>query len=155
MEAKLVIAGEAKEAEYFDRVKKSIEYHGIGDMVELLGYINHAQMEHELARASVFLLPSRQENSPMAIAEAMAAGIPVITSNRCGMPYMVHEGQTGFLIDPESTSQITQRLTQLVSSQQLCERMGRIGRQTAMERFHPHTIALRTKAVYERICTGV
>lgn len=151
-EAKLVIAGEPEESEYFNRVKQIIEQYEIGDRVELLGHINHVQLEHELARASVFLLPSRQENSPMAIAEAMAAGIPVIASNRCGMPYMIKEGQTGFLIDPESTEQIVQRLTQLVGSQQLCQQMGQAGHQTAMERFHPHVVALRTKAVYERIC---
>jgi glycosyltransferase involved in cell wall biosynthesis len=154
-EAKLVIAGEPQETEYFNRVKQRIEQHGIGNRVELLGHINHAQLEHELARASVFLLPSRQENSPMAIAEAMAAGIPVIASNRCGMPYMVSEGQTGFLIDPESTDQITQRLIQLVGSQQLCQKMGQAGRRVAMERFHPHSVALRTRAVYERVCTSV
>ena len=90
----------------------------------------------------------------MAIAEAMAAGIPVIASNRCGMPYMIEEGQTGFLIDPESTEQIVQRLTQLVGSQQLCQQMGQAGHQTAIERFHPNAVALRTKAVYEKICTS-
>jgi glycosyltransferase involved in cell wall biosynthesis len=151
-EAKLVIAGEPCEARYFDRVKQTIERYGIGNRVELLGHINRAQLEHELARASVLLLPSRQENSPMAVAEAMAAGIPVIASNRCGMPYMIQEGKTGFLIDPESTEQIAQRLALLVGSQQLCRQMGQAGRQTAMERFHPHAVALRTKAVYERIC---
>jgi glycosyltransferase involved in cell wall biosynthesis len=150
--AKLIIAGEAKEAEYLNRIRHRVEHHGIGDRVELLGYINHVQLEHELARASVFLLPSRQENSPMAIAEAMAAGIPVIASNRCGMPYMVQEGQTGFLIDPESTEQIADRLARLVDSRQLCQQMSWAGRQTAMERFHPHAVALQTKAVYERIC---
>jgi len=152
VEARLVIAGEPQEAEYFNRVKQSVEGYGIGERVELLGHINHVQLEQELARASVFLLPSRQENAPMAIAEAMAAGVPVIASNRCGMPYMIEEGQTGFLIEPESTDQIAQRLTQLVGSPQLCQRMGRIGRQTAQSRFHPHAVARQTKAVYERIC---
>ena len=152
VEARLVIAGEPQEAEYFNRVKQSVEGYGIGERVELLGYINHARLEQELAKASVLLLPSRQENAPMAIAEAMAAGVPVIASNRCGMPYMIEEGQTGFLIDPESTDQIAQRLTQLVGSPQLCQQMGRIGRQTALSRFHPHAVARQTKAVYERIC---
>ena len=151
-EARLVIAGEAMDAEYGNRVKQAIRHHGLETSVEMLGHINHAQLEHELARASVFLLPSKQENSPMAIAEAMAAGIPVIASNRCGMPDMIQEGQTGFLIDPETTDQITRRLTQLIINQQLCQQMGQAGRRMAMDRFHPHTVALRTKAVYERIC---
>lgn len=153
-QAQLVIAGEPKEAEYYNRVKRCIDNNRLGNRVELLGHINHTQLEQELARTSVFFLPSRQENSPMAIAEAMATGIPIIASNRCGMPYMISEGKTGFLIDPESTDQITQRLIQLVGSQQLCQQIGLAGRHMALERFHPNAVALRTKAVYEKICTS-
>ena len=153
-DARLVIAGEAKESDYLSRVKRSIEKHRLADRVEMLGHIDHVRLKHELAKASVFLLPSRQENSPMAIAEAMAASLPVIASNRCGMPYMVKEGQTGFLVDPESTDQIADRLSQLVGSQQLCTQMAEAGRRVAMERFYPHIVAERTRAVYERICTN-
>jgi glycosyltransferase involved in cell wall biosynthesis len=151
-EARLVLAGEAQEAEYLHRVKESIAHHGIGPRVEMLGHINHAQLMQELARASIFLLPSRQENSPMAIAEAMAAGLPVVAANRCGMPYMVQEGKTGFLIDPESIDQIAQRLSQLVDSPRLCEQMGQAAHQLAMERFHPHMVAQKTQTVYRQIC---
>jgi len=149
--AKLVIAGEPQETEYFNRVQQSIDQYGISSRVELLGHIDHVQLEQELARASVFLLPSRQENSPMAIAEAMAAGIPVIASNRCGMPYMIEEGQTGFLIDPESIEQIAERMIRLLGSQQLSHQMGQAGRQAARERFHPHTVAQKTRDIYKRI----
>ncbi len=151
-QAKLIIAGQAREQDYFNRIKQSITQHRIGDKVELLGHINHVQLADELARACVFLLPSRQENSPMAIAEAMAAGVPVIASNRCGMPYMVTEGQNGFLVEPESTEQITDRLARLAGSPQLCQQMSQAGRKAAMERFHPAAVAQKTKAVYERIC---
>ena len=87
----------------------------------------------------------------MAIAEAMAAGLPVVASDRCGMPYMIREGQTGFLIDPDSSGQIADRLNRLVESPLLCEQMGQAGRQAARERFHPRAVAEKTKAVYERI----
>ena len=151
-QAKLIIAGQAREQDYFNQVKQRIKQHQISEKVELLGHINHLQLADELARADVFLLPSRQENSPMAIAEAMAAGIPVIASNRCGMPYMVAEGQSGFLVEPESTEQIADCLTRLVGSPQLCQQMSQGGRKAAMERFHPHAVAQKTRAVYERIC---
>jgi glycosyltransferase involved in cell wall biosynthesis len=154
--AKLIIAGEAqaRDREYMNRVQQRIEKHRIGDKVEMLGHINHQQLLKELGRASVFLLPSRQENAPMAIAEAMAAGIPVMASNRCGMPYMVQEDQTGFLIDPESTEQIADRLARLVGSRPLCQQMGQAGHRVALERFHPRAVAQKTRAVYERICAG-
>jgi len=152
--AKLNIAGEPQQAEYYNRVLKCIGDNKLGDRVKLLGHVNRAQLEFELARASVLLLPSRQENAPMAIAEAMAAGVPVIASNRCGMPYMVKDGQTGFLVDPESTEQIAQRLKQFLGSEELCAQMGRAGRKVALERFHPDAVAIRTKAVYEQVCAS-
>lgn len=150
-QARLVIGGEAKEAEYLERVRKSIERHGISEKVDMLGHVNHAQLMEELGKASVFLLPSRQENSPMAIAEAMAAGIPVIASNRCGMPYMVREGQTGLLIDPESTEQIAECMHQLLASPETARQMGQAGRRLAFERFHPRAVAEKTVDVYKRI----
>jgi glycosyltransferase involved in cell wall biosynthesis len=151
-EGRLVIAGQAKEEAYLARVKEAIARHGIETKVEMLGHVNHTQLMEELRRASVFLLPSRQENSPMAIAEAMAAGIPAIAANRCGMPYMIEEGRTGYLIDPESTEQIADRLTRLVASQSLCEQMGQAGREVALKRFHPRAVAEKTREVYRRIC---
>lgn len=153
-EARLVIAGEAKKDDYFNQIQQSIKKHAIANRIKMLGHINHEQLMEELAKASVFLLPSRQENAPMAIAEAMAAGIPVITSNRCGMPYMVQDGQTGYLVDPESNDQIMNCLIRLISSEQLCWKMGETARQVAVERFHPRAVALKTKAVYEEICAN-
>jgi len=120
--------------------------------VEFLGHVNHARLVQELSRASVFLLPSRQENAPMAIAEAMAAGIPVIASNRCGMPYMISEGQTGFLIDPESTDWIARRLDELLAAPELAHRMGQAGHCVALDRFHPRAVAEKTLAVYRQVC---
>jgi glycosyltransferase involved in cell wall biosynthesis len=153
-EARLVIAGAAREAAYRNRIQQAVDRHELADRVDMLGHIDHEQLMQELARASVLLLPSRQENAPMAIAEAMAAGIAIITSNRCGMPYMVDEGRTGFLVDPESTEQIAERLARLLENEGLCREMGEAGRQVALERFHPHAVAEKTRAVYERICTN-
>lgn len=151
-QSKLVIAGQARKPEYLNRIKQFIEKNAISDRVEILGHINHLWLEEELARASVFLLPSRQENAPMAIAEAMAAGIPIISSDRCGMPYMVQEGKTGFLINPESTEQIIDRLAKLLCLEQLCQQMGLAGHEIAKERFHPRAVAEKTRNVYRKIC---
>ena len=136
-----LVVGQAREQDYFNRIKHAIRQNKVSDNVELLGHINHFQLARELEKASVFLLPSRQENSPMAIAEAMAAGVPVVVSDRCGMPYMVEEGKTGYLVNPESTKNIADCLAKLLESGQLCRQMGHEGRQSAMKRFHPKTVA--------------
>ena len=124
-EGTLVIAGQTKEPAYHQKVLDAIARHQLTARVELLGHIDHRRLMEELAKASKFLLPSRQENSPMAIAEAMAAGLPVIASNRCGMPFMVTENETGFLIEPEDTEQIAERLTWLLQDPAASRQMGR------------------------------
>ena len=147
----LVIAGDAREPSYLDRVNAAMERRGVSSRVELLGHINHERLIQELARASVMLLPSLQENAPMAITEAMAVGVPVIASNRCGMPFIVEEGGSGFLIDPTNTDQIADRLTKILRSSRLREKMGRRGREIALARFHPDVVARKTMGVYVEI----
>ncbi len=146
----LVIAGEAKLPPYKERVVREIKEAGIECHVEFLGHINREQLERELSRTSVLLLPSLQENAPMAISEAMAAGIPVVTSNRCGMPYMVEEGGSGFLVDPLDPAQVGQRLAELLRSPELRQKMGGRGQEIAISRFHPDVVAVKTREVYEK-----
>ena len=152
VEAILVIAGTHKDPGYYDRVLACVRQHGLGGRVKLLGHVGREQLEQELARASILLLPSRQENAPMAIAEAMAAGVPVVTSDLCGMPYMVQEGRSGLLVDPEDPDQIADRLVRLCSDAAMREQFGCAGREIALTRFHPLAVARQTRAVYQMVC---
>jgi len=145
----LAVAGEAKLSSYKELLLREIRDLGIDSHVEFLGHINREQLEHELRRTTILLLPSLQENAPMAISEAMAASIPVVTSNRCGMPYMVADGESGFLVDPNDSVQIGERLKELLLSPELCQKMGARGREIARERFHSDAVAIKTRAVYE------
>jgi glycosyltransferase involved in cell wall biosynthesis len=145
----LVVAGEAKLPSYKELLLREIRDLGIENNVEFLGHINREQLENELRRSTILLLPSLQENAPMAISEAMAASIPVVTSNRCGMPYMVAEGKSGFLVDPTDIVQIGERLKEILLSPELCQQMGAQGRAIALERFHSDAVAAKTRAVYE------
>jgi len=150
----LVIAGQAKESSYQQKVLHTIARHGLTDRVELLGHIDHVRLMEELGKSTVLLLPSRQENSPMAIAEAMAAGLPVIASNCCGMPYMVTENQTGFLIDPEDVGQISDRLTRFLKDPATARQMGLAGRRMAEQRFAPRQVSEQTRLVYRDVVSA-
>lgn len=145
----LVVAGEPQMPSYKELVLQEIKNLGIQNHVEFLGYINREQLEAELRRTTILLLPSLQENAPMAISEAMAASIPVVTSNRCGMPYMVADGESGYLIDPTDSRQMGERLKKLLLSPELCRKMGARGREIALQRFHSDAVATKTRLVYE------
>ena len=148
IEGELRIAGAVWEDRYGERVRERIRALGLEKRVILLGRIGTGRIREELSQAGVFALASLEENSPMGIEEAMAAGVPVVTSNRCGMPYMVRHGESGFLVDPNDPADIARRLERLMNDDVLREGMGKRSREIASERFHPRIVARRTREVY-------
>jgi glycosyltransferase involved in cell wall biosynthesis len=150
VDATLRVAGPVTDASYGRSVRAAIERHGLGEHVHLLGPVPAPAIQRELTRASAFALVSLEENSPMGIEEAMAAGVPVVTSNRCGMPYMVRDGDTGFLVNPMDARDIAESLRVLLERPALRASMGQLGRAVARDRFHPDAVARRTRDVYHR-----
>lgn len=146
----LRLAGPVTEATYGQRLRDRIRALSLDERVVLLGQIGSAQIADELTTASVFALVSLEENSPMGIEEAMAAGVPVVTSNRCGMPYMVRDGETGFLVNPDDSGSIADRLSEVLTDDSGRAAMGARSREVARERFHPDRVAHRTREVYHR-----
>jgi len=138
------------ESKYIDLIYHFIHEQGLDKNIKLLGRVSYETIQNEMAHASVFILVSLEENSPMGIEEAMAAGVPVITSNRCGMPYMVRDCESGFLVNPNDPNDIARRLEQILTNDQLRCAMGVKGREIALERFHPAKVAARTREVYLR-----
>lgn len=146
----LRIAGAASDLVYLRRVEEFVAARGLGDRVTLLGRLGMAEIARELEAASVFALVSLEENSPLAIEEAMAAGVPVLTSNRCGMPYMIRHGESGFLVDPLDAQDIADRLGELLQDDARRSAMGSEARRVATDRFAPDSVARRTRDVYLR-----
>jgi glycosyltransferase involved in cell wall biosynthesis len=155
IDARLRIAGRVTHDGYGRRLQSRIRELGLEERVVLLGPTPSPRIREELAQASVFALASFEETAPVAIEEAMAAGVPVVTSNRCGMPYMVREAESGFLVEPSDPTEIAERLGQILVDGTLRSRMGARSRAIAEERFHPLPIARRTLQVYERATRGV
>lgn len=148
IDAELRLAGPIIDTGYGRRVEERIREHGLGGRIVLLGSEPSSRVREELSSACVFALVSLEENSPMGIEEAMAAGVPVVTSNRCGMPYMVRDGESGFLVDPNDPEDIAGRLRQLLLDEELRNAMGETSRRIAFDRFHPAVVARRTREIY-------
>ena len=148
--AELRLAGPVKEEEYGQKLQERIAELKLQDKVKLLGSIGSTQVRVELASAAAFALVSYEEGSPMGIEEAMAVGVPIVTSNRCGMPYMVRDGESGYLVDPDDIEEITDRFEALFADDAGRRRMEAQARATARERFHPEVVARRTREVYYR-----
>jgi glycosyltransferase involved in cell wall biosynthesis len=147
-DASLRIAGESTDPRYAAKLTDSVLSLGLEERVKLLGALSRQRLLEEYRRASVLVLPSAQETSPMAIAEAMAAGIPVVATRVGGVPHLVEEGHTGFLVDVGDTRLLAQRVAQLLGDAQLHDSFASAARSRA-ERFRAAAVAARVRAVYE------
>ena len=145
------IAGEASDSNYYHMIKATINDLGISDHVTLLGRVDQEKIKQELAEATVFVLPSKQENAPMAIAEAMAMGVPPISTNVCGMPYMITEGETGFLVEPDNPAELAKRILLMVQDIDCHKRISLSAIKEARDKYHPDSVARRTIQLYKQL----
>jgi glycosyltransferase involved in cell wall biosynthesis len=149
VDATLHVAGPRPLASYAEAVEQRVAALGLADRVRLLPSLPTDQVRDELSRASVLALVSLEENAPLTVQEAMAAGVPVVASDRCGMPFQVADGESGFLVDPADTGAIASAFERLLRDAAMREAFGRRGRELARDRYHPDVVAARTRAVYE------
>jgi glycosyltransferase involved in cell wall biosynthesis len=99
---------------------------------------NSPTMKELYARADIFALPTRGDCTPLVIAEAMASGLPVVTTAVGSIPDMVRSGENGLVVEPGDTGQLAQALRSLVEDRASRERMGAESRAIA-EREHDAT----------------
>jgi glycosyltransferase involved in cell wall biosynthesis len=116
-----------------------------------IGLCDRKQMIAEYQRATLVCLPSRAESAPMVIAEAMAVGRPVVATRVGGVGEMVEDGVTGRLCSPDDPEGLAQCLVDVLQGDALRETMGEQGRQLALERHHPESVARRTVEIYSTI----
>lgn len=147
----LRIAGAADSAAYLQACEKEIKAHNLENSVHLLGNISVKDVQSELSRANCLAIPSFQENAPLTIAEAMAAGVPVVGAKVGGIPEMVEHEKTGLLIDPYDTKNIYEAVSRILSEESLARSMGRSAREVARKRFAASVVADKTLRVYREV----
>ncbi len=148
--AQLTIIGPTVDPLYESRLQELVGRLKLGNAIEFLGHVDNAILLDRMRACSVLALFSRQENSPMVIAQAMAIGKPVVASNVGGIPEMVQDGYTGFLVESGDEQALAIRIVELMQSPDLCYRMGQNAHEVATRRFAPEVIAQRTIEAYRR-----
>ncbi len=107
----------------------------IGDSVDFVGPVPHEQMPLYLAKMDIFVVPSLSEAWGRAAAEASAMGLPVVASAVGGLPEVVIDGVTGFLVAPRDHEAIAQKLICLIENPALRSSMGTMGRKFVMDNY--------------------
>ena len=133
-DARMVVVGvrrsRAYEAEYADAVEAAA-----GDDPRIEVHPVTSEPERFLERADALVLLSKNEVTPCVISEAMAHGIPVVSTGIGGIPEMVRDGREGFLVDDGDDAAGVAALRALVRDPARCREMGRRGRATYEAKF--------------------
>ena len=103
-------------------------------------------------RADLFLLPSLFEGTPLTLIEAMAAGLPVVTTDTCGMKDVVSDGSTGLLVPTRTPEAVAAAVERLLSDSSLRAQLGRAAHALAVERYTWERVAAPVADVYDRLC---
>ncbi|ESA38759.1 glycosyl transferase group 1 [Leptolyngbya sp. Heron Island J] len=118
----LVLSGDG---ELYHALEKQVESLNLKSVVHFTGFLQQKELLPYLAHASCFIHASAQEQWGLVVNEAMAAGLPVIVSNRCGcFEDLVIEGVNGFGFDPNSQDQLTDIMLKVSSSDVDLDEMG-------------------------------
>ena len=104
-----------------------------------------------LTHATVFVCPSIYEPMGIVNLEAMACETAVVASRVGGIPEVVAEGETGYLVEPANPEELAARVNELVGDPELAARFGKAGRERAVEHFSWRAIAERTAELYRSL----
>lgn len=126
-----------------------IEALGLGETVLLAGWRDH--VADDLAAASVVALSSTWEGSPLAVAEAMYLGRPVVATAVGAVPELVEHGRTGLLVPPGDPGALAGALAELLGDPARAEAMGAAGRERVASRLDPERVLDDTEAVYREV----
>jgi glycosyltransferase involved in cell wall biosynthesis len=117
-----------------------------------LGRIDNERiMSFALSVADLFVLPTRSDNLPNVILEAMACGIPVVSFAVGGIPDMVRNGRTGLLAPPENVTALRGAIETILSDDELRLRMSSESRKIAVKEYALEVPARRHKILYEKL----
>ena len=149
-----VIVGEHGEHEH--ELRRQIAAHGLRDRVRLLGPLEQARLYGEYQSADLFCLPCRvldngdRDGLPNVLMEAMACGLPVITTPVSGIPEIIKDGQNGTLVPPDDAEALANAIQRLSSNRMLARNLGRAGRRTVLERFDGDRTAVELASLFAR-----
>jgi glycosyltransferase involved in cell wall biosynthesis len=115
------------------------------------GWAGRDDLKRHLKQAAFVALPSLEDNCPMVVLEAMAAGVPVLASNIGGVPDLIETGKTGLLCDPKQPETFRLAAARLMEDPEFSRQLATQAKLQALERFHPRVVAHQHVEIYREV----
>jgi glycosyltransferase involved in cell wall biosynthesis len=140
----LLIAGEGGQLHFLQQEAREL---GVSEHVKLLGFRDDVP---SLLRAmNVFVLPSLSEGLPLSILEALALEVPVVATNVGGIPEVIEDRVTGFLVPPASPQLLADRIAEAITAPEKAFELAQAGRKKVQEVFGVRQMVERYESLYE------
>lgn len=140
-DAALYVCGGTGDNAYKDEIDDFIESKNIGSSIKFLGVVDRRKLVELLGECVALSLPSYQETSPGVICQAMAAGRVAVASPVGGVPEMIEDGVTGFLVDADDSQLLANRIIELMDNFNSAAQMGAAAREVARTRYNARDVA--------------
>lgn len=145
-EARLLIVGDGPERDNLEVIAKQL---GINNQVFFLGTRNDIPLI--LSALDIFVLCSHSEGLSLTILEAMAASLPVVATKVGGNPEVIQEGYNGFLVPPDSTVELAEKISLILKNRELGYRLGARGRELIEENYSTLKMVYQYECIYDEL----
>ena len=125
----LTVVGDGDDRSMYEDLTATM---GLGDMTTFTGWLERGALAEAYRAAAAFALPSINDSFPLAITEAMATGLPIVSTPVGGIPTLVDDGTDGLLVAPADINGLVEALKRILTDKSLANRMGAAGRHKAV-----------------------
>lgn len=149
-----VLVGE--KGDELEAIRAQIKEHGLSEQIELRGPVTHAQLRATYARASVFVLPclvaadGDRDGIPNVLAEAMAMGLPVVTTAISGIPELVDASKNGLVVPERDAAALANALERILTDAPLRAALGAAARAKVCRMFDSRETTRELKALFDQ-----
>ena len=144
-----VLAGDGAVERFCEQVRGL----GLADRIELTGWIDEAEAQRQLAAADLLVLPSHNEGLPMAVLEAMAHGLAIVTTPVGAIPDAIRDGETGLLVPARDPQRLADALHRLIADPALRKRLGEGAHARFAAEFSIDAYTVRLRAIYGAVAS--
>jgi colanic acid/amylovoran biosynthesis glycosyltransferase len=152
VEVEATFVGDGPERAGLEQLAQELLLHR---QVRFAGAVGQDELPEWYARADAFCLPTLAEGLGVVLLEAMASGLPVVSTRVMGVPEVVEDGATGLLVSPGRVDELADALERLAASPELCERLGRHGRMRVDTEFALDAATTRLIELFETSLPGI
>jgi colanic acid/amylovoran biosynthesis glycosyltransferase len=139
------------------QIEQQIQSLGLTKDITLSGTQTHDEVLLQMKESHIFILPSvtaangDKEGIPNVLKEALASGMSVLSTYHAGMPELVFDEQSGFLVKERDAYSLSSRLTQLIDNPELWSAFGKIGRKRVEEAFNLQIQIQKLEKMYKEL----